>query len=346
MQPATRGSEPRSSNPKAFEEYLRARAIDGSLVPAEHVQQIASLKKAIALDANFAAAYADLAIALSLGQARGLERDPSTPERAEWYARQAVRLDPNLAEAHLAMGRTFVRFGNRFRESVRENLAALRLNPNIEQALHTVASYFVAQGDTQKATCIYDRMMRIDPNANEVRTRGYEFINAVDPETALQASNDALASPNTILAAHDIRANAYLILGNIGAAQQEMQQAKDLVPNHYIGKSLTAMIAAANGDKAACEAALHTFEADAMANHWAAMRQALCYAKLGNRDAAMQWINRAAEGGNHSWAAWVKHPWLQGLQADPEFQGVIGKMKSDLDDVRDDVIGVYQLICK
>jgi len=346
VQAATRGSEPRSSNPKAFEEYLRARAIDGSLVPAEHAQQIASLKKAIAIDPNFAAAYADLAIALSLGQARGLERDPATAERAEWYARQAVRIDPNLAEAHLAMGRAFVRFGDRFRESVRENLAALRINPSIEQALHTVASYFVAVGDTQKAECIEERMMRIDPNANEVRTRGYEYVNAVDPEGALQASNDALSSPNTILAGHDIRANAYIILGNIAAAQQEAQQAKALVPNHYIGKSLGAMIAAANGDAAGCEAALRTFETEAMNNHWAAMRQALCFAKLGKRDAAMRWVNRAAEGGNHSWAAWVKHPWLQGLQADPEFQGVVGKMKADLDDVRDDVIGVYQLLCR
>ena len=40
----------------------------------------------------------------------------------------------------------------------------------------------------------------------------------------------------------------------------------------------------------------------------------------------------------------VKHPWTQSLQADPAFQASIGKMKADLDDVRDDVIGVYQLI--
>jgi hypothetical protein len=38
----------------------------------------------------------------------------------------------------------------------------------------------------------------------------------------------------------------------------------------------------------------------------------------------------------------VKHPWLQGLQSDPEFQEIIGSIKADLDDVRDDVIGVYQ----
>ena len=83
---------------------------------------------------------------------------------------------------------------------------------------------------------------------------------------------------------------------------------------------------------------------DAQRNHWAAMRQALCYAKIGDRAAAIAWVNRAAALSNHSWYAWVKHPWMQSIEADPEFQKAIGKMKADLDDVRDDVIGVYQLI--
>jgi serine/threonine-protein kinase len=340
------GSTPRSSNPKAFEEYLKARAIGGSLVPAEHDEQISHLKRAISLDSNFAAAYADLAIAISLGISRGLARPGDTAERAEWYARQAVRLDPNLADAHMALGRAFVRFPDRFTESVRENLAALRLNPSSTQALNTVGTYFISQGDTQKAQCVTNRLMQIDPQSNEAKIRGYNFVNAVDPEDALKASDDAVASRDTALAGHDIRGNAYLLLGNVASAQQEAQAAAALAPNHYIAKSLKAMIAAANNDKPACEAALKTFEADAQKVHWAAMRQALCYAKLGDHAAAIAWARRAAEGGNHSWFAWVKHPWFESMQSDPEFQALVTKMKADLDDVRDDVVGVYSLICR
>jgi tetratricopeptide (TPR) repeat protein len=229
---------------------------------------------------------------------------------------------------------------------VRENLAALRLSPSQTQALNTVGTYFISQGDTQKAQCITNRLLQIDPSSNEAKTRGYLFVNAVDPEDALKASADAVASHDTALAGHDIRAYAYLLLGNIPAAQQEAEQASALAPNNYLGKSLKAMIAAANNDRPGCEAALKTFEADAERVHWAAMRQALCYAKLGDRDTAMRWVRRAAEGGNHSWFAWVKHPWLEPLQSDPEFQQILSKMKADLDDVRDDVIGVYQLICR
>ncbi|HEX3068377.1 MAG TPA: hypothetical protein VHX14_07365, partial [Thermoanaerobaculia bacterium] len=345
VQKAGNASEARSSNPRAFEEYLRARALSGSLVPADHQAQEADLRRAIGFDPNFAAAYAELAIAMSLGQARGLDTAPDTTERATWYAHQAVRLDPHLAAAHLALGRVFVRDPERFREAVRENLAALQLNPNDINALNNVANFFVSIGDTQRVRCVGDRLVSLDPNSNEAKIRGYWYVNAVDPEGALSNAPAALAARDTELAGRDIRANAFILIGNLASAEAEARRISQLVPQHYLGKSLRAMIAAAKGDRPAAEAALHSFEADANRLHWAAMRQAYCYAKLGDRDNAMHWVNRAAELGNHSWFAWVKHPWMQSLQTDPEYQTALGKMKADLDDVSGDVMGVYQLIC-
>jgi hypothetical protein len=72
----------------------------------------------------------------------------------------------------------------------------------------------------------------------------------------------------------------------------------------------------------------------------------MVYAKLGDHEQALVWLRRAANGGNHSWYALVKHPWLEPLRNTPEYQEIVAKIKADLDDVRDDVVGVYQLICK
>jgi eukaryotic-like serine/threonine-protein kinase len=345
VQKSGNSSEARSSNPRAYEEYLRARALSGSLVPVEHQAEEAALRRAIAIDPNFAAAYAELAITISLGQSRGLDNQADAAARAEWYARQSVRLDPNLPAAHLALGRVFVKFPERFREAVRENLAALRLNPNDITSLNNVANFYVSVGDTERVRCVGDRLISLDPNSNEAKIRGYWYVNAVDPDGALANSAAAMAARDTELAGRDIRANAFILMGNLPAAEAEVQRITKLVPQHYLGKSLRAMIAAAKGDRPAAEAALHSFEDDANRLHWAAMRQALCYAQLGDRDAAMRWVNRSAELGNHSWFAWIKHPWTQSLQTDPEFQTVLAKMKADLDDVSGDVLGVYQLIC-
>ncbi len=344
--PIRQHSEPRSSNPQAFEQYLKARALTGSLVQKDYNAQIVALKKAIDLDPNFAAAYADLAIALSLGAARSMSGEQDTMQKAEFYARQAVRLDPNLPQAHLALGRVFVRNPDRFRESVREVLAALRLNATDTQALNSVVTYFVTTGDMQKAQCIGNRIIALDPSSNEAKVRGYWYINAVDPEGALQNSKFALASPDTALAGHDIRALSFILLGNLVDAQREADAATALVPKNYLGKSLKAMIAAAKGDRAGAESEIHSFEADANRNHWAAIRVAMCYAKLGDHDQAIAWTKRSFDLGHHSWNELVKHPWLQPLQSDPQYQEIVAKTRADIEDVRDDVAGVYQLICK
>lgn len=337
-------SAARSANPEAYEQYLRARSLNGSFVPDHFQAQIAALKRAIALDPKFAAAYADLATTLSLGSARSLVTAEEFA-RAEWYARQAVRLDPNLPEAHLALGRVFVRHPDRYRESVREVLAALRLETTDAQALSSLVTYFVSTGDMQRAQCIGDRLLRIDPLSNEALTRGYWYINSIDPEGALQNAQHALNSRGTALAGHDIRGSAFLLQGNVAEAEKEASLALELAPRHYLGKSLKAMAAAANNDRAAAVRHVRSFEEDAMRNHWAALRIALVYAKLGDDAQALAWLRRAADLGNHSWYALVKHPWLQPLQGTPELQEILVKVKTDLDDVRDDVIGVYQLLC-
>ena len=338
-------SDPRSSNPQAYEQYLRARALNGSFNPEHFNDQIAALKRAVALDPQFAAAHAELATTLSLGRARAMVSAEEF-QKAEWYARQAVRLDPNLPEAHLALGRVFVRDPNRFRESVREVLAALRLETTDTQALNSLVTYFVSTGDLKMAQCVGDRLFKIDPLSNEALLRGYWNVNAVDAEGALENAQYALANKETELAGHDIRGVAFILQGNLSEAAKEADLATKLLPRSYLGKSLKAMIAAAQGNREAALAAVRTFEADAMGNHWAALRVALVYAKLGDNAQALEWLRRCAELGNHSWYALVKHPWLQPLQSAPEFQEIVTKIKADLDDVRDDVIGVYQLMCK
>lgn len=335
----------RSSSPKAYEEYLRARALNGTFDPKHYQQQIAALKRAIALDPNFAGAYADLATTISLGQARSLA-SPEDIARSEWYARQAVRLDPNLPQAHLALGRVFVRDPDRYRESVREALAALRLESTDTAALHAVVTYFISTGDLQMAECIGRRLIEGDPMSNEALTRGYWYVNSVNPDAALAAAKVALESRETELAGHDIRGVSLVLQGNLAEADREANAALAKAPNHYLGKSLKAMIAAAKDDRTEALARVRSFEQDGRRNHWAALRIGMIYARLGEKELAIEWIDRAAELGNHSWYALVKHPWFASLQSEPAFQEIVTRIRGDLDDVRDDVVGVYQLLCR
>ncbi len=139
-------------------------------------------------------------------------------------------------------------------------------------------------------------------------------------------------------------ANACFLEGNVSEARKYAARASALLPGHFLARSLAAMLAAADGDSGAAKAALQSLEAEARINHFAAMRQALCYAKLGERDEAILWMQRSLDLGNHSWYAWTRHPWMQPLQTDPRFQKIAGAMRADLDKVQPEAVQVYEEI--
>lgn len=339
-------SQPNTTDPRAYEHYLRARSLTGSLLSRDHQEQIDSLLAAIALDPEFAAAHAELAIALSLGEVRGLEQVEGV-QSAEWYARQAVRTDPNLAEAHVALSRALVRQPDRFRESLRENLAALRINPNEPNALSSLTTYFISIGDLRRAECTRERFVELNPSSHDAGTRGYWSINAVDPDSALRESRLATRSEETALAGFDIEAMAHLMRGDIEGAKRAAARAAEIDPDHYIAYSLAAMTAAAEGDRKRATALLERFHEEAStSNHWAAFRVALTWARLGEQDKAVEWLRKTVELGNHSWYLFIRHPWLSSLQPLPEFQRLLSKIRSQLDDVRDDAIGMHRLLCE
>lgn len=339
-------SEPETTDPKAYEHYLRARSLTGSLLLDDHDEQIDALLTAIELDPEFAAAYAEIAIALSLGEVRGLPTRQSV-QTPEWYARQAVRIDPTLAEAHVALARALVRQPERFRESLRENLAALRINSNEPNALSSLTSYFVSVGDLRRAECIKQRFIDLDPSSNDAKTRGYWSVNAVDPETALREARLAISSEETALAGYDIETMAHLMRGDLDSARRAATEASALAPEHYIESSLAAMISAAAGDRQAALAKIKEFETEARErNHWAAFRVALTLARLGENEQAIDWLEQSVALGNHSWYLFVRHPWLAGLQTNPRFQQLLSSIRSELEDVRDDAIGMHRLLCE
>lgn len=339
-----RSSQPRSDNPEAYEWYLKARSSHG-LVPEDFRRHLASLERAIDLDPRFAAAHADLAIALATGISRSLRTEPDPLATAAFHAREAVRLDPNLAAAHIAMGRVLVRRPDRYREAMSEILHALRLNSTDTNALQVLVRYFAAIGDLERFHCVGDRIIRLDPTSDEARARGYWYLAAADPHGALRAAEHAFADPSSAMFGHDVRGQALVVLGDLEPAHREAAAMLGLVPDHYLGESLMAMIAAARGDRTLMESWLARFEEDAAHNHHAAARVAFCYARLGDQDAALRWLAHSVALGDHNLYSFVMHPWLASLRSDPRFTKVMAPVRSDLEAVRKEVMDSYPLIC-
>jgi TolB-like protein len=117
-----------TQNPQAYEEFLIGRSL---LVHEDQPQFLEASRKhfeaALKLDPNYAPALAGLSHVEGYYY-RDLDSNVAHLQRAEQLARQALAIDPQLPEAHIALGRAFgLRY--QYADAVRELRVAVQAEP-------------------------------------------------------------------------------------------------------------------------------------------------------------------------------------------------------------------------
>jgi tetratricopeptide (TPR) repeat protein len=137
-----RGQE---TNLDAYDSYLKGRALVDRRGVANVQQAATFFQRAIALDPSFAPAHAGLANAYAFMSFphRGIAFETAYPIMRP-AAVQALQLDPQLAEAHVAMGWVYS-FERDWLNAEKSFQQAIRLNPSLTQA-YTSYSISTLQG--------------------------------------------------------------------------------------------------------------------------------------------------------------------------------------------------------
>jgi serine/threonine protein kinase/Tfp pilus assembly protein PilF len=131
-----------TSNLEAYQVYLKGRAL--LYRRGLDIRRAAQcFERAVALDSEYALAWAGLADARDMIGLYGFERPESTMPQAKEAATRAVALDPSLAEAHCALACVHLLHDWVWPKAEREFLRALELNPRYLQALGWYALFYV-----------------------------------------------------------------------------------------------------------------------------------------------------------------------------------------------------------
>src|SRR6266480_3133149 len=160
-----------TENSEAYVFYLRANQIarnpDTLLEDLNRAEQFYG--QAIALDPNFALAHARLASTRAQIYHYYQPLD-SWKSKALVEAELALRLQPNLAEAHLALGQCAYWLDQDYERALAEFGAAAALSPSDAEIGRLIASIKRRQGKWQESLEEYERVQRTDPqNPNTVR---------------------------------------------------------------------------------------------------------------------------------------------------------------------------------
>jgi TolB-like protein/Flp pilus assembly protein TadD len=153
-----------TQNADAYVFYLRANQIsrnpDTLLADYKTAEQL--YMQAIELDPNFALAHARLA-SVCAEVFRYYEPTDSWRTKARSEAEAALRLQPNLAEGHFALGQCIYWMDQDYERALEQFQIAARLSPSNADTRRLIAAIERRQGKWQGALEAYEQVAKLDP---------------------------------------------------------------------------------------------------------------------------------------------------------------------------------------
>src|SRR5262245_29680964 len=157
-----------TDNLEAYDYVLRTRPALQRPTRANVVEARALLRRAIELDANYAAAYSALADSYHLDVSMGWAQSPAASlTRAADMASKALSLSDSEVRARVLLGRIHI-FYQRYEEAKNEIDRAIEINPNDALALAGRGNILMWSGETDAAIEALELAQRIDPELNAV----------------------------------------------------------------------------------------------------------------------------------------------------------------------------------
>ncbi len=157
-----------TSNPEAYDLYLRGQACLRDGTDTEMAPAIQFFREAILRDEHFAQAHAGLANAWSM---KGLWRTGMTQadfDEAFAASRRALELEPRMPEAYIARGQLLALQGHTT-EAYQDFEEAIRLNPSSFDAYYSYGRHRFQGGEFERAVSLYEAAIRLRPDDYQVR---------------------------------------------------------------------------------------------------------------------------------------------------------------------------------
>jgi TolB-like protein/Flp pilus assembly protein TadD len=178
-------------------------------------------EKAVELDPSFALAYARLS-QLQSWSYYAIEPSPERMREARETADEALRLQPDLAEAHLARGLVYYYLDRDYDRALSELAIAREDLPNDEVVWRIIAAIQRRQGHWQESSASYEKAASLNPkDPILLENMGWNFLSTRDYSKAAKIFDRAVhVSPDTFTI-RELRARTdFYASGNLGPLRE------------------------------------------------------------------------------------------------------------------------------
>ena len=313
-------------NASAYDEYLRARHLENRKTPQTNALAIQSYERAIALDPEYALAWAGLAHTYAASPVNGDARPFDVAPRARDAAAHAVRANPDLAESQTASG--YVKWILDWDWTAAE--AAFRrgiaLDPGAASAHRFLGHALSQSGQQTEAEAFMRRAREIDPFAalghalsSQVAYQGRQYAEAIEH------ARRAIRVDSRLWIGYIELGQAYGDSGQTDLALEALTDAAQLSGGNSKALSLRGYILAKTGRIAEAREVIKSLESISHERYVPQYAPALVYAGLGDREATFAALERAyAERDVHLIFLTVDPKW-DPYRDDPRFEALLAR---------------------
>ena len=315
-----------TENINAYQFYLKGRYFWNKRTEQGLKKGIEFFNQAIEEDPLYALAYVGLADSYNMLAAYNLSQPRAVLSRAKAAAESALEIDNLLAEAHTSLARVRADYDWDWPAAEQEFKRALELNPNYATAHHWYALHLMAMGHFEEATAEINRAQQIDPLSLSINASiGLPFYWSRRNDEAIEQFRRTLELDQSFALAHVLLGQAYAQKGMFDQAIAELIKAREL-DDTTRARAILGYTLAVAGRKDEAVRILGELQELASQKYVSAYFRVLIHTALGERDQALEWLEKAYEE-RSEWLVWLKvDPKLDSLRSDPRFTSLVQRV--------------------
>ncbi len=308
-----------TGNFKAYRAYLKGRYHWFIRSSSDIEKAIEYLKEAVAIDPEYALAYAGLADCYGvLPMYRPVASEEVYP-KAKAAAMKALELDDSLAEAHAALSCIVHNYEWDWDGAEREIERAIALNPGYATAYQWKAEGLITRGRLDEAVEVMNKARELDPLSLFMNARVGMALYAA------RRHDEAKAILETTLEVDPSFAQARYFLSLVYSMEGRYEEAIEIIPEESF-RAWVAILHAWNGDTDTARAVMDdVLSRGSEGYEWPSVRASFCFA-LGDIDGCFEWMGKAVEEKDSRLLNMIRSPKTDSLRDDPRFNAILEKM--------------------
>lgn len=316
-----------TDNVEAYQAYLKGRYYWSKWNGQALRKSIEYFEQALEKDPHYALAYSGLSDSHNLLGYLGIVPPKEAFPKSEAAALKALEMDDSLSEAHLSLAKVKLFYdwnGPGFETEVKRSLD---LDPNYADAHGMYGTYLLAIGRFDESIAERKRSQELDPvSALFTTSVGWSYFYARRYDDSIEWYKKAIELDPGFIAAHNGLATVYNLKGMHAAAVDEFLKAKSLTGSKPETLQSLKQAFAASGIKGYWEKELELALEQSKQGPVGTQRMATIYTELGDKDHAVEWLEKGYEERNSLLIFINVFPTFDSLHSHTGFQDLVRRI--------------------